>query len=40
MRIGGLSAAMTDAGASPPDRSALCHGVMSAGMGIALLAMT
>ncbi|MFE9692744.1 DUF5134 domain-containing protein [Micromonospora sp. NPDC005806] len=39
MRIGGLSAATTDAVACPLDWSALCHGVMSAGMGIALLAM-
>lgn len=39
MRIGGLSAATTDAVAGPLDWSALCHGVMSAGMGIALLAM-
>jgi hypothetical protein len=39
MRIGGLSAATTDAVACPLDWSALSHGVMSAGMGIALLAM-
>jgi hypothetical protein len=39
MRIGGLSAATTDAVAYPLGWSALCHGVMSAGMGIALLAM-
>ncbi|MFC0507636.1 DUF5134 domain-containing protein [Micromonospora costi] len=39
MRIGGLSAATTDEPACPLDWSALCHGVMSAGMGIALLAM-
>jgi hypothetical protein len=39
MRISGLSAATTDAVACPPGWSALCHGVMSAGMGIALLAM-
>lgn len=39
MRIGALSAATTDTVASPLDWSALCHGLMSAGMGIALLAM-
>ena len=39
MHIGGLSTATTDAVARPLDWSALCHGVMSAGMGIALLAM-
>ncbi|SCL27054.1 hypothetical protein GA0070624_3424 [Micromonospora rhizosphaerae] len=39
MRIGGLSTATTNAVACPLDWSALCHGVMSAGMGIALLAM-
>jgi hypothetical protein len=39
MRIGSLSAATTDAVACPLDWSALCHGVMNAGMGIALLAM-
>jgi hypothetical protein len=39
MHIGGLSAATTDAVARPLDWSAFCHGVMSAGMGIALLAM-
>lgn len=39
MRIGGPSTATTDAMAWPLDWSALCHGVMSAGMGIALLAM-
>jgi hypothetical protein len=38
MRIGGLPS--DTHAARPLDWSALCHGVMSAGMGIALLAMT
>jgi hypothetical protein len=37
MRLGRLSAAGADT--RPPDWSALCHGTMSAGMGLALLAM-
>ncbi|MEU4236277.1 DUF5134 domain-containing protein [Actinoplanes sp. NPDC026619] len=38
MRLGRLSAA-AGADPRPPDWSALCHGTMSAGMGLALLAM-